>query len=29
MLIKLNIDWDIDDENLESVGQVFIGDDDE
>lgn len=29
MLIKLNIDWDIDDENLESVGQVFLGDDDE
>ena len=29
MLIRLDIDWEIDDENTESVGQVFIGEGDE
>ena len=29
MLIRLDIDWEIDDENTESVGRVVIGGDDE
>ena len=29
MLIRLDIDWEVDEDNTESVGRVFIGGDDE